>query len=312
MKESVKDLIAEGKLEAAAVIITDALRGLLSHSALGVDLSRDEFFKVAPKILYIMENGIPKPDPTEDPGDDIDINPAVATLTVTFEGPEDDDEFEELPAFVKNVAVGASYSFAPYTVVGYTPDKTLIEGKMVKTGVTVKVTYAKEEPPVPVEKHTLTITYVGPVGDPDWTAPAEYTAELEEGEEYMVISPEVTGYTPDKANVSGAMATEDVAVTVTYSKNDPTPTPKHTLTIDYVGPEGDEEFVAPDGYIAELAEGEEFMVPSPEVEGYLPDKQSVSGVMATEDIDEVVTYTKAATTLPSSGSDPIVEEEEEP
>ena len=54
------------------------------------------------------------------------------------------------------------------------------------------------------------------------------------------------------------------------------------------------------------------MVPSPEVEGYLPDKQSVSGVMATEDIDEVVTYTKAATTLPSSGSDPIVEEEEEP
>ena len=43
--------------------------------------------------------------------------------------------------------------------------------------------------------------------------------ELGEGEEYMVISPAVEGYTPDKANVSGAMGTADVEETVTYSKN---------------------------------------------------------------------------------------------
>ena len=291
MAKSIKELIAENKLDLAAVMMTDGLRSIFSRAGMGMDLTREEFLKVSPKLLEILETGkLPEIDPTEDPGDDIDINPAVATLTVTFEGPNGDDDFEALPTFTKNVAVGSTFTFAPYTVVGYTADKTLIEGKMTKNGVTEKVTYSKNEP-APEEKFTLTITYVGPSGDPDFVAPAAYTAELGKGEEYMVISPTVEGYTPDKDKVDGAI-TEDTDVTVTYTKA--TPVAKHTLSIEYVGPEGDTEFTAPEDYLAKLDEGEEFMVTSPVVEGYTPDKASVSGAMATADIEETVTYSKNA------------------
>lgn len=220
MPKSVKDLIAEGKLDEAAVIMMDGLRSIYSRAGLGIDLTRDEFLKVSPKLVKVLEEGMPDPpEPSPEPGDDIDIVPAVADLVVTFEGPEDDTDFEELPDYVKPVAVGGKYTFAPYTVVGYTPDTTLVEGKMTKDGKTVKVTYTKDEPAV---TYTLTIEYVGPEGDQEFVAPATYTAELEEGEEYMVISPTVEGYTPDKANVSGAMGTTDVSETVTYAASETT------------------------------------------------------------------------------------------
>lgn len=291
MTESVKDLIAEGKLDLAAVAMMDGLRSIFGRAGLGMDLTRDEFLKVSPKLLEILETGkLPEIDPTEDPGDDIDVEPAAAKLTVTFEGPEGDTDFQPLPDYTKTIAVGGSYTFAPYTVVGYTADKTLIEGKMTKEGKTEKVTYTKKEP-APTEKFTLTINYVGPVGDPDWVAPATYTAELGKGEEYMVISPTVEGYTPDKDKVDGAI-TEDTTVTVTYTKA--APVTKYTLSIEYVGPEGDTQFVAPEDYLAELGEGEEYMVVSPTVEGYTPDKANVSGAMGTADVEETVTYSKNA------------------
>ena len=231
MSKSVKDLIAEGKLDEAAVIMMDGLRSIYSRAGLGIDLTRDEFLKVSPNLIKVLEEGMPEPgEPTDDPGDDIDIVPAVAELVVTFVGPEGDEDFGTLPDYTKRVTVGGKYTFAPYTVVGYTPDKTLIEGTMTKNGAKETVTYTKDEPePTPIATHVLTITYTGPEG---FTAPPTYTAELEEGEEYMVISPEVTGFTPDKANVSGAMGTADVAETVTYAAKETTGVTPDPMVVD--------------------------------------------------------------------------------
>ncbi len=91
---------------------------------------------------------------------------------------------------------------------------TTITGNTVYT-----LTFKFKEIVPPAEKHTLTINYVGPVGDNEFSAPAARTEQLAEGETYNVTSPEVSGYTPDTPTVSGTMGAENVTVTVTYTKN---------------------------------------------------------------------------------------------
>ena len=149
--------------------------------------------------------------------------------------------------------------------------------------VDVTVTYTKDPP----KTHKLTINYVIAVETraeiPE--APEAYKAEVAEGAEYSVESPEVEGYTPDKAVVSGTMGTEDIEVTVTYTKDPP---PTYTLTIRYQYADGD---VAHDEYSAELAEGEEYSVESPVIEGYTPDRATVSGTMPGSPLELMVTYT---------------------
>jgi len=232
---SVKTLIAEGKLEAAAVEIVEALRHILSRSGLGISLTKDEFFAVMPTVIEVLTEGLPeKGEPTDAPGDDIEVLPATANLTVKFEGPKDDNDFEKFKPFTKKYAVGATYTFVPYTVVGYTPDQNLITGKMPAAGKEVTITYTKDakeeedkEPTVeeptekPKAKHTLSIEYVGPEDDTDFTAPDDYLEEYEEGAAYSVTTPEVEGYTADKATVAGTMGTADVEETVTFTKEEP-------------------------------------------------------------------------------------------
>lgn len=62
------------------------------------------------------------------------------------------------------------------------------------------------------------------------------------------------------------------------------------LTVEYVI--DDENVDAPDPYETNIAWGVEYNVPSPEVEGYVPDKAVVAGEMPTENYTETVTYTK--------------------
>ena len=221
----INDLIADNKLDEAAVEICEAFRFMLNASGMRIQLSKDEFYKVLPNVLEIMSDGLPESEDTTDtPGDDITVNPATATLTVEFEGPEDDKGWKKLPDYTSTYAVGATYYFAPYTVVGYTASENLVTGTMTAAGVTKTITYTKdaeeteEESSEETTKATLKITYVGPSGDTEFTAPAAVNREVTIGESYSVTSPTVTGYTPDKATVTGTMTSSGVTETVTYSK----------------------------------------------------------------------------------------------
>ena len=65
------------------------------------------------------------------------------------------------------------------------------------------------------EAHTLMIKYVNSLGVSLYPS---YTTQVEPGEKYSVNSPAVDGFRPDKKIVSGTMPSEDLTITVTYSK----------------------------------------------------------------------------------------------
>ncbi len=80
--------------------------------------------------------------------------------------------------------------------------------------------------------YRLTIYYIYLDGT---TAAPTYTRQLEAGTHYNVVSPEITGYTPTMAVVSGVMPARDVEYTVIYiPAPDPSSpgTPGSFLTID--------------------------------------------------------------------------------
>ncbi len=132
--------------------------------------------------------------------------------------------------------------------------------------------------------HKLTVNYVVPNG---YTAPESFVEYYAQGDTYTVESPVIEGLTPDLATVNGEMGSEDVTVTVTYSV-----TPIFTLTIEYVGPEGDEDFQAPASAVMQVAAGAAYSVGSPWVYGYQADQEVVSGTMPNENTTIRVYYTK--------------------
>ena len=139
--------------------------------------------------------------------------------------------------------------------------------------------FASDPPP----KHTLTVNYVYADGS---EAAKSHTESVEEGAAYSVASPSIEGYTPDKATVTGTMGKAAVTVKVTYAKN---PTPKHTLTVNYVYADGTK---ATDAHTESVEEGAAYSVASPAIEGYTPDKATVTGTMGNADVTEKVTYSK--------------------
>ncbi|MBQ2517866.1 MAG: InlB B-repeat-containing protein [Clostridia bacterium] len=132
--------------------------------------------------------------------------------------------------------------------------------------------------------HKLTVNYVVPNG---YTAPESFVSYYGEGDTYNVESPVIEGLTPDRAIVNGEMGSEDVTVTVTYSV-----TPTFTLTIEYIGPVGDENFQAPASAVMQVAAGAAYSVGSPWVYGYQADQEVVSGTMPNENKTIRVYYTK--------------------
>ena len=137
---------------------------------------------------------------------------------------------------------GAEFAVDSPVIEGYTVDQTSVSGTMGAANVTETVTYTKadplppsaqdvkqeNDPPVdipvtitdpvfPTEflRHTLVIRYVFEDLSP---AADTYMETFLEGFEYSVASPSVKGYKADIKTVSGKMGTEDISVTVTYSK----------------------------------------------------------------------------------------------
>ena len=123
-------------------------------------------------------------------------------------------------AYTAQVAYNTAYSVASPAVAGYTPDVATVTGTMDDVnGKAVTVTYTPDS-------FTLTVNYVMSDGT---TAPAAHTEQVVYLTAYSVASPEVAGYTPDVATVTGTM--DDVngkTVTVTYTIN--------TYTVTFLRP----------------------------------------------------------------------------
>ena len=186
------------------------------------------------------------------------------------------DDSEAAADYTATLDYGATYSVASPEITGYTANQTMVEGTMPAEDVTVTVTYN-------VNSYNLTIHYV--YAD-DSEAAADYTATLEYGEPYSVVSPAIDGFTADRLVIEGTMGAADVTETVTYTAN---PVPTHTLTIHYVYAETNEP--AADDYTATLAEGADYSVASPAIDGFTADRLVIEGTMGTEDVTETVTYT---------------------
>lgn len=216
----INDLIAEGKLAEAGDILYETLYTMLTSGSPRVSLNRNEFAKVAPELVKKLQNPVTEKEKTEAPGDDVEIidRKNTAKLVISFTAPEGVSVPKQL---VKNIIVGLTYNYAAPTIEGYTVEPESITGTMTEDGAVAEFVYTAVdeepdvEPPV-VKSHKLTIMYIGPDEDADFTAPDEYEADVNEGAAYSVDSPVVRGYTPDQEVVSGTMGTEDVEVIVEY------------------------------------------------------------------------------------------------
>ena len=197
----------------------------------------------------------------------------------------DDEAKEYQDHSADNYKVGSSVTFpempdkSGYTFSGWYLDEELTQpapdSYTINNNVNFYAKYEKEQPPTP-KTYTLTIKYVYEDGS---TASSDYVKEYKAGERYDVSSPEIAGYTADKAKVSGTIA-NDVTETVTYKAN------TYTLTIKYVYEDGS---TASNDYVKKYKTGERYDVSSPEIAGYTANKEKVSGTIAS-DVTETVTY----------------------
>ncbi len=67
------------------------------------------------------------------------------------------------------------------------------------------------------ETHKVTVHYI--YADGSRAADDAVRDNLTEGTTYSITSPGISGYTPDQSIVNGTMGTEDVEITVTYTRN---------------------------------------------------------------------------------------------
>lgn len=102
--------------------------------------------------------------------------------------------------------------------------------QMIRTGTKQCDDCSHTEPVNEVKSRgnaVLTISYLYANGE---SAHEQYWKEVTVGTTYSVTSPSITGYTADKATVTGAVnSNEDITVIVTYTANE------YTLTVEYNG-----------------------------------------------------------------------------
>ena len=138
------------------------------------------------------------------------------------------------------------------------------------------------EEPIPEpdeETFSLTVNYWYVDGSP--AADSYIKAGLVLGTPYDVVSPKITGYTPDIAEVVGTIQ-RDTVYDIYYSIND------YVLTIRYRYLSGD---TAAPTVRQSLMYGEEYKVYSPEIENYNYDKAVIQGTMPAKDTSYTVYYT---------------------
>jgi uncharacterized repeat protein (TIGR02543 family) len=170
-------------------------------------------------------------------------------LDVYHEYPPTSPELDETQSFGSNTLGGiatGTYTFNPAPTLGfeYTSVDLVIDGVVVATAVEgTALTYPFEDGTISVSESgviTLTLTktssktydfiYSYQLSDylltivyeyEDGTSAAtDYTETLNYQDPYSVVSPSITGFTPDVATVSGTMPAMNRTVTVTYTAID--------------------------------------------------------------------------------------------
>jgi LPXTG-motif cell wall-anchored protein len=182
------------------------------------------------------------------------------------------------PTYTDTLDYEDPYSVDSPKVEGYTPDRDPVEGTMPADNVQETVTYK-------INSYQLTINYIYEDGS---KAAESHTETLDYKAGYSVQSPEIEGYTADKAVVLGTMPAGDVVVTVKYTAN------PYTLTVRYQYANGQQ---AAGTVTQTLNINNEYSVASPAIEGYTADKPVVAGTMPARDVDVLVVYNANPYTL---------------
>ncbi|MBO5295677.1 MAG: InlB B-repeat-containing protein, partial [Clostridia bacterium] len=125
----------------------------------------------------------------------------------------------------------------------------------------------------------LTIHYVKTNGE---KAADDYNGYVYYGDSYAITSPIVEGYRADQLVVSGTQGSTQNEITVTYTQS------QNELVILYVKADGTQ---AAEPYFATVEVGTVYSVPSPNITGYLPDIETVTGEMVENGVTVKVTYT---------------------
>ena len=166
---------------------------------------------------------------------------------------------------------GAEFSIPSPEIPGYIPNRSVISGIMPDEDASIDVFYSQLFYP-------LTIKYQYVDGS---QAAEDAVTNYPMGFEYAVPSPEVSGYTPNRAMVSGTMPAQAVTETVVYVGK------PYTLTVIYQYENG---LQATDTYQGRFITGSRYSIPSPKLEGYIPSKETLTGTMPGNDITLTVIY----------------------
>lgn len=199
-------------------------------------------------------------------------------------------ESEPFNVYTVNVETDEEYRVVfPYEE-GYYANHYFAEGTMHAGGAQDTVTY------YPGEDHAvyeLRLEYLF-----EDNSPASYATSVyyHMGEEYSITSPVIEDAVCDRPLVSGVLDYGGKKEKVYYTRN------KHQLTINYRYSDGTS---AAETVTETLVKGAGYSIASPEIGGYTPDVQTVSGTMGTSDVTVNVTYGKTviidATADPSAG-----------
>ena len=124
------------------------------------------------------------------------------------------------------------------------------------------------------------------------------------GERYTINLPQLEGFLTEEPVLSGTMSSEDTVVTVLYVGE------TYLLTIEYCFEDGTQ---AHSPVEQETATGSKYSVPSPAIEGYVPNPETVEGTMPAEDTTVTVVYKPAMFTGDNAdGTDVSNPEDETP
>lgn len=140
----------------------------------------------------------------------------------------------EAPISLVSMPEVAGYTFSGWDLSAGTP---MGAKGLTATGSYTKTPESSPEPspeptpeptPAPTsEKHRLLIRYVAADSAYQSEMPAPYGCDLAAGEEYLVFSPGVAGFTANRASVSGTMPDHDLTMFVAYTRlAGPEPTPE--------------------------------------------------------------------------------------
>jgi len=174
-------------------------------------------------------------------------------------------------AVTYNVYFNKAYNYYAPSVTGYTTTTYYITGTMDTEGKTVDVTYTPNN-------YTLTITYTQAATAAVFDT---YTQTVPYNAEYHVESPVLPGYAANHPVVEGTMDALGKSINVVYTIK------TFALNVQYKYSDGSE---ASPTHSENVAYGSSFNVTSPTILGFVPDYNSISGVMGMHDLDYTVVY----------------------